>query len=240
MPVPDDHLRININTKNCDIPTDERTRLLTSLTPLADAVRDVPNPALRIEAIYHPESTQYHVEFKLTLPGRTLFTGDEAPYLDSALQCCVRKLRRRVEAYREHPDREVEAASERRNALDQNVVAPEAPDTGPLAQVVETGDYRAFRIALVGYEDWLRKRVGRLIQRDPQAQARVGTGLLIGDVVEEVYLNAFEQFTRRPIGVRLSDWLESLIEPSIRGLLRDPDLAEEASIARTVRETPMT
>jgi len=201
-------------------------------------VKDFPDPAVRIAAVYHPRSEVFHVEGKLKLPGRTLFTGEEDPYLDAALQRCVRKLTRKAEAYKEHPDRNAVAVAERQDALDRDVIAPEAPDAGPLAEAAEAGDYRTFRIALAGYEEWLRKRVGRLVQRHPEAQARLGGELLLGDVVEEVYLNAFEGFTRRPTTVRLSEWLEGLIEPSIRALLRHPDEeGETASMARTVRET---
>ena len=68
-------------------------------------------------------------------------------------------------------------------------------------------------------------------------QARLGGDLLLGDIIEEVYLNAFEHFTWRPAAVRLSEWLEGLIDPSISSLLRHPaEEAEAASLARTVRE----
>jgi len=240
MQFPVDHLDVEITSKACDIPTDERARLQPSLAALADAVKEFPNPALRIKAIYHPRSKVYHTEFKLNVPGRTLFTGEEDSYLDTALQRGTWKLLRKAEAYREHPDRETVATAEHRDALDREVVAPEDPDAGPLAAAVEAGDYRAFRTALVAYEDWLRKRVGRLVQRLPEAQARVGGELRLGDVVEEVYLNAFEQFTRRPTALRLGEWLENWIEPSIRALLRHPDEeAENAGMARTLREAPV-
>ena len=62
----------------------------------------------------------------------------------------------------------------------------------------------------------------------------------MGDVVEEVYLDTFERFTRRPTGVRLREWLDGLIEPSVRALLRHPDEeAAAASLARTMREGPL-
>jgi len=35
MPLPDDHLRVEITSKACDIPADERARLQTSLAALA-------------------------------------------------------------------------------------------------------------------------------------------------------------------------------------------------------------
>jgi len=78
------------------------------------------------------------------------------------------------------------------------------------------------------------------VQRYPQAQAQIGRGLAIGDVVEEVYLNAFERFGRRPTEVPFHEWLEELIDLSVRLLLRNPDEeAENASLARTVREGPL-
>jgi len=240
MRLPVDHLHVEIATKACDIPAEERARLQSALAALADAVTAFPEPALWIDAIFHPRSKVYHVECKLKLPGRTLITGEEDPYLDAALQRCARKLLRKAEAYQDHPDREAVAAAERREALGKEMAAPEAPDTGPLAEAAAAGEYRPFRTALAGYEEWLRKRVGRLIQRVPEAQARLGRELLLGDVVEEVYLNAFERFTRRPTAVPLSAWLESLIDPSIRALLRHPDEeAQAASMARTVRESPV-
>jgi len=120
------------------------------------------------------------------------------------------------------------------------VVAPEDPEAGPLAEAVRRGDYRAFRTALAGYEEWLGKRGGGWGQRYPEAQAQIGRGLLLGDLVEEVYLNAFERFAQRPTDVRLSEWLEDLLDPSLKALLRHPDEeSDNASLARTVRQVPL-
>jgi len=235
-----DRLRVEITTTGCQIPSDERTRLQSWLTELGDHVREFADPALEVHVINHPRSERYHVECKLKLPGRTLFAGEQDPYLDSALERAVTRLTRKVEAYKEHPDREAADLAGRRAALDQSVVAPEDPDTGPLAEAAGAGNYRAFRTALVGYEDWLRLRVGRMVQRYPEAQARVGGKLLLGDVVEEVYLNAFENFTRRPTAVSFREWLDGLIDPSLHALLRHPDEEQEAaSMARTVRAQPL-
>jgi ribosome-associated translation inhibitor RaiA len=236
----DGQFRVEVTSKGCDIPADERARLQALLAPVVESVNGLPGGDLAIDVVHHPHSGEYHAKFKLKLPGRALFSGEQAPYLDTALQRAAQKLAREVEAYQERPDGEAVAAAERRSALDNEVVPPEGPDAGPLAEAATAGDYRAFRTALAGYEEWLRGRVGRLVQRRPEAQARVGKELLLGDVVEEVYLNAFEQFTRRPTAVRLSEWLEGLIDPAIRALLRHPDEGREAaSMARTVREAPL-
>src|SRR5205823_3016951 len=115
------------------IPPDERARLQTWLTALGDSVKDFPGPSLGVHVVYHPRSQMYHAEFELKLPGRTLFTGEENPYLDTALERCVAKMTRKVEAYRENPDQKAMGAARRRAALDRDVVAPEDPDAGPLA-----------------------------------------------------------------------------------------------------------
>jgi len=108
---------------------------------------------------------------------------------------------------------------------------------GVLTRAANAGDYRTFRTALAGYEEWLRKRVGRWIQRYPEAEARIGRGLAIGDVLEAVYLNAFEQFSRRPKAVPFHEWLDELIDPSLKAHLKHPDEERaSASFARTVRQ----
>jgi hypothetical protein len=63
--------------------------------------------------------------------------------------------------------------------------------------------------------------------------------VLIGDLLEEVYLAAFEAFDRRPMNVPLHTWLDGLIDPALRRALRHPDeVHEEASLARALREAP--
>jgi hypothetical protein len=234
------HLTVEIDTKECELPPDELTRMQQSLAPVGEAVRDFPHSDLWVTVVRHPQSETYHVQAKLKVPGATLFSGDRDAYLDSAFQRCVRKLAQKASAYAEEPDRDAGGRAESRAGLDRDVVAPQDPDVGPAAAAVQNGDYRAFRNALVLYEDWLRLRVGRWVQRYPEAQARVGGELRIGDLVEEVYLNAFEQFTRRPTDIRLSEWLDRLVDPSLKAMLRHPD--EEglnASFARTLRENPL-
>jgi hypothetical protein len=234
------HFRVEIQTHDCDVPADERARLQRFLDPLEDAAADFPEASLWINVVYHPQRDEYHAEMKLKVPGRTLFSGAYDRYLDSALQRGIERLLRKLQIYREHPDRGAKESAEREAGGERVIVAPQDPDVGPIADAAQAGDYRAFRMGLIGYEEWLRKRVGRWIERYPEAQARVGDELLIGDLVEEVYLNAFEKFAQRPTDIRLSEWLDGLIDPSLRELLRHPEREHEAaSFARTVRETPL-
>jgi hypothetical protein len=235
-----DGLRVHLEAREYRIPADELTRMQASLDRLGEVVRDFPNPELWLNLIHHQRSSSYHVEARLKLPGKTFVSGDEDAYLDSAFQRCVRKLTEKVNCYRDGPHTAATEQARRLDRLNKDVVAPEDPADGPLGQAVMAGDYRAFRTALSRYEEWLRKRVGRWIQRYPQAEALVGDGLAIGDLVEEVYLNAFEHFTERSRDLPLHEWINGLIDPSLKLLLRQPDREREnVSLARTLRDTPM-
>src|SRR5205807_6159991 len=142
-----------LSTQDCNVPDDERTRMQRSLEPLGRAVEDFPRTDLWLKVLRHPgNASPYHVEAKLRLPGQTFFSGDWDPYLDTAFQRCVRKLVQKVSDYKQRPDRKADESNGRRAALGRNVVAPEAPDAGPLGRAVGAGASRAFRNALAGYE----------------------------------------------------------------------------------------
>ncbi len=237
------HLGVEIKADGCDIPKDELTRMEGSMAPLGEAVQDFSSADLAVVVHRHDRAQAYHVEARLKLNGKSLVSGDWDPYLDCAFQRCLRKLIRKVVAYRANPDRRAEEAAKRQRDvenLNRQVVAPEEREGGALGQLVADGNYKAFRDAMTGYEDWLRLRVGRWVQRYPEAEQRVGTTLHIGDVVEEVLLNAFERFGQRPAEVPLHEWLDGLIDPSLKAFLRHPaEESENASFARTLRETPV-
>src|SRR5207237_6225755 len=97
-------LRVEIQQKGCSIPQDELTRMQQSLQPLGEAVQDFPGSELTINVICHPRSQAHHVEARLRVPGKTLFSSDEDSYLDTAFQRCLHKLVHRVDMYKETPD----------------------------------------------------------------------------------------------------------------------------------------
>jgi hypothetical protein len=237
------HLGVEIKADGCDIPKDELTRMEGSLAPLGEAVQDFPSAELRVAVNRHDRAAAYNVEARLKLPGKMLVSGDWDMYLDSAFQRCLRNLVRKAEAYRANPDPKAEDEARRRKELDdlnREVAAPQDRTGGALGKVVAAGDYKKFRDAMTGYEDWLRTRVGRWVQRYPEAQARVGTSLRIGDLVEEALLTAFERFDRRPVEVPFHQWLDGLIDPALKAFLRHPDEgAQNASFARSLRGAPV-
>lgn len=233
------HLSVQIDCKDCQIPADERARMEESLVYLGKEVEEYPASELKAHIVYHPQSQTYHVELRLRVPGRTLTSAQTDPYLDPAFQRSLDELRKAVDEYNRNPDQEAIEALKQRLELERDVVAPEPPEPGPLAAAVDQADYAAFRAALAPYDTWLNDRVGRWLNRDPAVEAQVGKTIRPSDVVEEVYLNAFEVFPKRPRDLAFHQWLETLIDPSIKRLLRHPDEEKEnISMAETLEDMP--
>ena len=231
-------LRINIETKQCDLPRDELPRINGPLNRIAEIVGELPGE-LNITIVHHPRSQRFHVREQLKLPRRSVFTGEWNEYLDTALCRSLRKLVHKAAAYKQEPHNDRDEQVERIEQMNRDIVPPADPDMTQMAAAVDEGDYAAFHQLLAGHEDWLRLRVGRWLQRYPEAEAEIGRRVRIGDLVEEVLLNAFEGFHERSDDVPLRDWLNSLIDPSLLDYCRHPaEERENISFVRSLRAPP--
>lgn len=202
-----------------------KARFDEDLDRLATILRRGPAASLHVDLVRHARTGDHHVKTSLRIDrGPAFFTGERDPLPGPAFKRCVHKLIRKVEEFRRKAEKVHAGAAER----GPQVTAASEPDWDRVGQAVEDSDYVAFRQALTVYEDALAQRVGRAIERFPEAAAALGDRILISEVVEEVFLNAFEEFAA---GVRSTDrlsvWLEGLIEPSIRDLLEDPESEKE-------------
>src|SRR5689334_17631319 len=112
------HLGVEIKADGCDIPKDELARMEGSLAPLGEAVQDFPSAALAVVVHRHDRAGAYHVEARLKLNGKSLVGGDWDAYLDCAFQRCLRKLIRKVVAYRANPDRRAEETAKRQRDVE--------------------------------------------------------------------------------------------------------------------------
>jgi hypothetical protein len=229
-----DNLRVEIDCKECQIPEDVRLRMQPGLERIGRDVEELGPSQLWLTIVHHPRSNVFHARAKLKLPGETIITGDQNPYLDVAIQRCLERVVRRIEAYQADPDREALQRAQRQAAQNENVIAPVEPDSGKLGQAASAADYQAFRRALLSHEEWVRMRVGRWIQRYPEIQDQVDQSFKIADLVEEVFLLAFEQYRQRPTHISLHEWLASLIDPAVRDFWHKPDDRLAASYARTL------
>jgi ribosome-associated translation inhibitor RaiA len=227
-------LRIELDTKHFECTPEQIDYLEAKLDLLRKVTEQFPVSDLYITLAFHGRSNQYRITTALVLPGRTLATGDVSEVMEAGYDRCIRKLVKRVEAYKaalgQAPQQSKEAQGTR-----QEVVPTHELDAAAISAAVEEGDYQAFRKALAPYEDRLNDRIGRYVQRYPDIEARVGEAFTIGDLVEEVFLNAFEHFEHRPDKVRLGEWLEGLIAPSVKLVAEHPAKElENISFARTI------
>lgn len=234
--VTNDRLRVEIDTKGCEIPADVRNRIQPNLDGLELSLHGLPTSQLWLTVVFHSHSETFHAQAKLRLPGQTIITGDRNSHIDSAILQCLRNVLQRVESYKSHPDRSAIEDAERQEELANNVIAPVESDAGKFGDAYRTADYEAFRKAISDYERPLRMRVGRWIQRYPQLQANVGVTFEISDLLEELFLTAFDQYGHRPKQLSLYEWLVNLIDPAVKSFWHKSEDREAVSYAQTLTE----
>lgn len=232
------NLRIQLDTKHFTVSPDEVAKMESALDALSRAVETFPGKDLLITINRHLRNNDYHVKTSLLLPGRTLFTGDRDIVWYAAFERCAGKLVRKVTSYKADLARMPEV-SKHEKGTHQEVHPSSEPDAAVLAEAVRAGDYAAFRRATYVYEEPIRKRVGRWVQRYPEVNSQIGNSFPLADIVEEVFLNAFDRYDHWPPAVSLSEWLEHLIDPSVKALIEHPtEEKENIAFARTLTDTP--
>lgn len=231
------NLRIELDTKNCVLSANEIENLERALNPLREPVKKFPVSSLYVTIEFYPRSHDYRVQAVLRLPGPGLATGDLDKAFLPAFERCVRKLVHKVLAYENDLEGDEEHAKQAKGTL-QDMSPGQEVDINAVREAVAEKDYARFRRQLLMYEELLRKRSGRWIQRYPALELQLDERFSLADVVEEVYLNAFERFDEWSDAVPLGTWLEQLIDPSLRILSRDTfEELENISFARSLRES---
>jgi ribosome-associated translation inhibitor RaiA len=232
---PSESLRVEIDTRQCHLSRDTVARMRDDLDALSRMVENFPAPALRVLVEHNNRSNDYSVKTTLLLPGATLVTSDHNQVAHAAYEQCLHNLMREVKDYKDRlgnvPERQKQV-----KGTHQELEPTLDPDLRAVEATVAAGDYAAFRTATQGYEGPLRDRVGRWLERSAETDGQVGRKFTIADVVEEVFLDAFEEYERRPKGVRFGDWLTSLIDPAVKELMHNTDAElENVRLARTVQ-----
>jgi ribosome-associated translation inhibitor RaiA len=227
-------LQVKIDTHHCQWSSEEIAKFEEGLAALRRMTENFPVADLHVLVSFRTRNNDYSVKTSLILPGTTLVASDHDDMALTAAERCVDNLMRKVKDYKDRlgnvPERQKAEKGTRRE------LQPTA-DSDPAAveSAVQTGDYAAFRDITQGYDEPLRQHVGRWVERDPATDAAIGRLFTIADVVEEVFLTAFETYDDRPHGLRFGNWLDSLIDPAVKELLRHPEELESVSLARTLQ-----
>jgi len=229
-------MRVVFDAHHCTLTPAQAGKMRAGLDLLARQVGAFPLHDVRVAVERNERSNDYSVRVTLILDGATLVGNDHDAAMHAAFERCLRGLSENVRAYKDRLGQVPERQKQLKGTHQELEPSPD-PDAAALNAAVAAGDYAAFRLAAVGYEEPLRKRVGRWVERYPDVDAQIGGRLTVADIVEEVLLNASEGYARRPKGLRFGDWLEALIDPSVRALQvhRDAEL-ENISQARSAVE----
>lgn len=210
-------LQVIFDVHQFNLSKDEEMSLHSTLDALSRQVENFPIADLHVLIEGNARSNSVSVKLSLMLPGTTLVSTESGDAVQSAFEQCVDTLVENLEAYKARlgniPERQ-----KAEKGTTQEVHSTIPLDADELSRAVEAGDYSAFRTATFPLEEGLRKRIGRWVQRVPEVQADIGNGLEIADIVEDVFLMAFEGYENRPIDVPFGNWLENLIDPAIQVL----------------------
>jgi ribosome-associated translation inhibitor RaiA len=215
-------LQIHFDPHECQPTERELADLADDADSLARQVGNFPQADLRVLIERNARSDEYAVKLTLILPSEVLVTSDHDRVLHAAFERSLASLEDEVKEYKDR----LGQAPERRKAeagTDRELVPSVALDADALDRAVAAGDYAAFRAAIAPYEDSLRVRAGRWVERHPTLQAQMGKGLETVDLAEGVFLAAFEQHASRPPVVPYGTWLENLLDPVLRAIERHPD-----------------
>jgi len=230
-------LLIDIDMKGCELSEVETQSLHDSLEPLKKMVENFPITSLHVYIEKHARSNAFSVKTVLGLSSQTLVTSHEDQHVHPALEACIGVLMDQVQAFKMHLGSADEQAKIVKGTH-QEMLPTQGPSGEQLDQAIQGGDYVAFRTATLPYEEALSRRVGRWVTRYPEIEARIGNGLTVSDIVEAVFLDAFDRFEQRPAGLRMGEWLEGLIDHSLKALLQNPEAElENIRFAQTLEET---
>ena len=235
--IPDSEHRMQVvfDVHQYDFPADERDAMLADFDSLSRQVTHFPVADLHVHIQGNRRSNDVSLKLSLILPGQTLVTQDHDQVLPPALERCLiamadslQKCKARLghEGQRQHAEK----------GTDTDLQPSADLDLAVLDGAVDAGDYSAFREATLAYEEGVRKRAGRWVQRYPAFEAKIGKGISLDDVVEEVFLMAFEGYADRPKDVRMGEWLEHTIDAAVKALAAHPDEElENINLSRAAR-----
>ncbi len=229
------NLLVDLDMKHCQLPADVLNKMETMLSPLGDMVRNFPVSKLHVLISYRHRTADYVVRTSLMLSGETLVSSEHHPLAHTAFEHCIDNLVREVQRYKDRLGSVPEQAKQR-EGTHHELVPTIPPEAEAIETAVQNGDYTAFRFATSGYEEPVTNLVGRWIERYPEVAARLGKDLNIGDLVEDVFLIAFEEYKYRPKDIRFGAWLGRHIDTAIRAMADHPeDELENVNMVRLAR-----
>lgn len=226
-------LQVMFDVHQFDLAQAVRGQMADALDSLARQAEHFPLADLKIMVEGNARNNDVSVKLTLQLPGRTLVANDHDANPYGAFDRSLSSLTKELQAYKDQLD-QVPERHKAEKGTTHDVLPSANIDLVAIDSAVETGDYAAFRKATLPYEDAVQMRSGRWVQRFPEYEARIGKDIKMADVVEEVFLTAFDEYADRPTGVPLGEWLEGRIDPAVKALMtHTADELENINLVRS-------
>ena len=217
----------DVDVTNFELTEAEAETVAAETDRLAPLVEKFPTRILHVNLTYNHNSEEYEVRLALVLPGQTFATGGVGDNWMGLLENATTKLIHRVEHYQE----DLENVTDRRHHAGGHdfVVEPTMQiDADAVNEAIQIGSYSKFRAAVSPFDPSLRDRIGRWVQRYPRVNEMIGEKIFLADITEEVFLMAFDQFDQWTPEQRFGQWLETLVDPAVKAIARDPEGELEA------------
>ncbi|MBA4066634.1 MAG: hypothetical protein C0501_23605 [Isosphaera sp.] len=225
-------LQVHFDLHQCELAQDVLDDLADAADALARQAGNFPLAELRVLIEWGTRNNEYAVKTTLILPNETLVTSDHDPVVHAAFERALASVEDRMKEYKDRLN-QIEERRKHEAGTHQDLSPATAADPAALDEAARAGDYAAYRAAVAPYEDPLRLRVGRWVERYPAVQARIGRGLETIDIAEAVLLAAFEGHEGRPADVPYGRWLVGLIDAEVREFEKHPDQElENVNMAR--------
>jgi len=229
-------VRVVFDAHHCELQAAQTDKMRDDLQGVLAQVAHFPLSDVRVVVERRERTNDYAVKVVLLLDGATVVSSDHDTGLHGAFDRCLQSVIENIRAYKDRLGQVPERQKQEKNTH-QTLEPTVDPDPKALDAAADAGDYAAFRLAMQGYEEPLRKRVGRWVERYPAVNARIGRGLKVSDIVEDVLLDAFEGYGRRPQDMRFGDWLGALIDPALKATANGKGAElENVNLARSAVE----
>lgn len=174
--------RLNLDLQATELHGDDLAELEQILLPLEQWASGAP-AELMMSIAPDEKDGGFQVKASLIVNGETLYVAEQTDGINEAVSRCVEQLGEQL--------RSQSASSDQTPHHQRKPLAADALQTA-----VRAGDYSAFRKAVSVYEEPIRKKIELWAAEHPEILAQVGGHQPPADVLEEVFVRAFEHYER--------------------------------------------
>lgn len=231
---------LQVDAENFQLSNDDLEQIRADCSDLDPLLVEFPTLRVLLNILHYERSNAYESKLSIVTPGQTISTRETAGSWNAAFNACLQKAHRRVKHYREIMQQQ-QADVPAYDAISGTVDPTQQLDGAVVSQAIESDDYLSFRKAMWPLEPALRRRVSEWLRRYPDLESMIladdDAAFSTADLVEEVFMLAFDQYGKWPREMFFGQWIETLIDPALENFANDPaGEAEKINYIRSALE----